>query len=230
MIPIQGIQKTTLLDYPGKVASTIFIGGCNFRCPFCHNASVVFCEDNDSTEEDVFTFLEKRKRILDGVCVTGGEPLLQKELPDFLEKIKKLGLSIKLDTNGTSPDRLRRLIEEGLVDDVAMDIKNSPEKYAQTCGVTALRFSDIQQSAELLLSGCVPFEFRTTVVSPLHEASDFEKIGQWLRGSEPYFLQVFADSGDLISGEGLSAPTDEQLHSYLQILQKYIPAAAIRGH
>lgn len=230
MIPIQGIQKTTLLDYPGKVASTIFIGGCNFRCPFCHNASVVFCEDNDSTEEDVLAFLEKRKRILDGVCVTGGEPLLQKELPSFLEKIKNMGLAVKLDTNGTSPHRLEALIRAGLVDNVAMDIKNSPEKYAVTCGVTALRFSDIQQSAALLLSGVVAFEFRTTVVSPLHEASDFEKIGQWLRGSEPYFLQTFADSGDLIAGDGLSTPTDEQLHSYLQTLQKYIPAAALRGH
>lgn len=225
---IQGLQKTTLLDYPGKVAATIFFGGCNFRCPFCHNALVVYEEEQPLDENEVLVFLDKRKKILDGVCITGGEPLLQQELPSFLQKIKNLGLLVKLDTNGSFPDRLQNLIEQQLVDYVAMDVKNAPSRYAETAGVKAAPLSDIVRSAELIRSSGLAHEFRTTVVRELHSAKDFSAIADWLAGDSPYFLQPFADSGNLIC-EGLHAPTDEQMRGYLAIVRDKLPNATIRG-
>ena len=179
---LSGLQKMTLLDYPGKVACTVFTAGCNFRCPFCHNASLVLPDrlEQHVTEDEVFTFLKKRTGILDGVAVTGGEPLLHREIPDFLRRVKDLGFLVKLDTNGSFPDMLEALISEGLVDRVAMDIKNSPALYAETAGIPDLDLSRIEQSKNLLLSGIVDYEFRTTVVKGLHTAESLVEAAEWI--------------------------------------------------
>ena len=204
---IGGLQKLTLLDYPGKVACTVFSVGCNLRCPFCHNASLVTHPQDAGyvTDDELFSFLKKRTGVLDGVCVTGGEPTLQKDLPDFLSAIKALGYSVKLDTNGTNPKILRSVIKDRLVDYVAVDIKNSPEKYVLTSGNIDL-FENVKETVALLLSGVVPYEFRTTAVSGFHETEDFESIGKWILGADKYFIQNFVDSGDLISQGTLGVP------------------------
>ena len=228
---IKGFAKLTLLDYPGKVACTIFTGGCNFRCPFCHNASLATRAGEVDTipESDIFDLLRKRKGILDGVCITGGEPLLfGDELKSFIIKIKELGYAVKLDTNGSFPDRLASLIEADLIDKVAMDIKNSPAKYGLTAGVENFDMSPILESIELLKSSGIDYEFRTTVVKELHSASDLEEIGKMIAGAKEYYLQSFVDSGDLI-GEGLSAPSPEDMEAYRKIAEKYVPNTQIRG-
>jgi pyruvate formate lyase activating enzyme len=227
---IKGLAKLTLLDYPEHVACTVFTGGCNFRCPFCHNASLVERVSTLPTmdESDIFSFLAKRRGVLDGVCVTGGEPLMMPDLGDFLGRIKDMGYAVKLDTNGSYPDRLAALIDRGLVDMVAMDIKNSPEKYALTTGLSHFDMAPIYQSVDILMQGSLPYEFRTTVVKELHSAEDFEKIGQWIRGAKAYHLQSFADSGDLLS-QGLHAHTKESLTEFLYIVQKYVKASYLRG-
>ena len=227
---IQGLQKLTLLDYPGETACTVFTAGCNFRCPFCHNASLVIDthRNEEITTEDFFAFLKKRQGVLDGVCVTGGEPLIQQDLEEFLDRIKKLGYLVKLDTNGSFPDRLRRLVEAGLVDYVAMDIKNSPENYGRTIGVKEYDISSINQSVRYLLGGNVPYEFRTTVVREFHQRSDFESIGRWLAGAEHYYLQQFVDSGDLIQ-KGLRGYNDKIMAQALEIVKKHVETAQLRG-
>ena len=226
---LKGLQKTTLLDFPEKVACTVFTGGCNMRCPFCHNASLVISpnENSDISEKEFFDFLSKRKNILDGVCITGGEPLLQKDIEDFMKKIKDMGFALKLDTNGSFPDRLKSIIDKGLVDYVAMDIKNSKEKYSLTAGLD-IDISKISESISLLLGGKVPFEFRTTVVKELHSPEDIVSISEWISGTEAYFLQSFTDSGDIISS-GLSAYSPEEMKSILTLVQKNIPSAKLRG-
>lgn len=227
---IQGLQKLTLLDYPEKVACTIFTAGCNFRCPFCHNASLVTHVDscNDIPEEEVLAFLKKRQGILDGVCVTGGEPLLQPDLPEFLGKVKALGYSVKLDTNGSNVTRLRQLVEQGLIDYAAMDIKNAPNKYGETIGIDGYNLENILQSVDYLKSGVVPYEFRTTVVREFHKREDFAAIGRWLRGADRYFLQGFVDSGDLIQ-DGLRAYTKDIMEQALEIVRRNVPNAELRG-
>ena len=226
---INGLQKTTLLDYPGKVACTLFTPGCNFRCPFCHNAGLVLGGEGETlSESEILRFLEKRKGILEGVCVTGGEPLLQPDIGDFLAKVKALGLSVKLDTNGSFPARLKSLVSAGVVDYVAMDIKNSPAKYAQTVGVPNFDLAPVRESVEFLKQGALPFEFRTTVVRELHEAEDFEEIGRWIQGAPQYFLQNFTDSGELLS-PGLSAHPAERLKSFAAIAEKYVKKVGVRG-
>ena len=226
---INGLQKTTLLDYPGKVACTLFTPGCNFRCPFCHNAGLVLGgEDEPLSESEILRFLEKRKCILEGVCVTGGEPLLQADIGDFLAEVKALGLSVKLDTNGSFPARLKSLVSAGVVDYVAMDIKNSPAKYARTVGVPNFDLAPVRESVGFLKSGNLPFEFRTTVVRELHEAEDFEEIGKWIEGAPQYFLQNFTDSGELLSS-GLSAHPAERLRSFAAIAEKYVKKVGLRG-
>lgn len=227
---IHGLQKVTLLDYPGKVACTVFLAGCNFRCPFCHNASLVTHIDprNEIKEEEVLNFLKKRRGVLDGVCVTGGEPLLAPQLEGFLQKIKEMGYLVKLDTNGSSAGRLKYLTELGLIDYVAMDIKNSPEKYGMTIGIDGYNTENILQSAECLMSGKIPYEFRTTVVREFHKREDFEAIGRWLRGARRYYLQTFVDSGDIIQ-PGLRAYTKEIMEQALEIVRKDIPNAELRG-
>ena len=227
---IRGLQKTTLLDFPRKVACTVFTGGCNLRCPFCHNAGLLRAagEGEGVSEEEFFRFLEKRRGILDGVCVTGGEPILQKDLPAFLSRIKEMGYLVKLDTNGTDPDRLSSLIEAGLLDYVAMDIKNSPQKYAVTAGVTSAVLEPVRRSVSLLLEGRVTYEFRTTLVAGYHTVEDMEAIGAWIAGAKQYFLQQFVDSGDVLT-DGLSALSREESEPLLAAVRRYVPAVALRG-
>ena len=228
---IHGLQKVTLLDFPGCVACTVFTAGCNFRCPFCHNASLVLPElfPEPVREEDFFAFLQKRQGILDGVAVTGGEPLLHPEMPDFLQKIQDMGFKVKLDTNGSFPERLRKVVEAGLVNRVAMDIKNAPEKYPKSVGVPHFDVTPIRESAAFLMEGRVPFEFRTTVVRPLHQREDFAAIGEWIAGDEPYYLQSFTDSGELISGEALSAWDAETLQTFADTVKPFVPHTYLRG-
>ena len=225
---LDGLQKLTLLDFPDRMACTVFTHGCNFRCPFCHNASLVEGDNAHLPVEEFEDFLKKRQGILDGVAITGGEPMLQKDLKDFIKMIKSYGYLVKLDTNGTYPEKLEEFIDEGLVDYVAVDIKATPEKYGKTIGVENFDITPINKTVEILKQGKVPYEFRTTVVKELHEAADFEIIGKWLEGAPRYFLQQFVDSGDLI-GEGMSAHSEETMKEFLGIVQKYIPTAELRG-
>jgi len=226
---IHGLQKLTLLDYPGKVACTVFLGGCDFRCPYCHNWELVDGSYPPSMgEEEFFSFLKKRQGLLDGVCVTGGEPLLRSELPEFLRRIRALGYLVKLDTNGSHPQRLRQLLEEGLVDYVAMDIKNSPQRYGETIGRPDFDIAPIKESVSLLMRGAVDYEFRTTVVNELHDEEAFQAIAEWLRGAKRCFLQPFADR-DTVPMAGLSAPDDELLSRYADILRETVPDTTIRG-
>ena len=226
---IHGLQKLTLLDFPSKVACTVFLGGCDFRCPYCHNYELVDGSYPPSMEEGTFfSFLKKRQGLLDGVCVTGGEPLLRQELPEFLRKIRELGYLVKLDTNGSHPQRLRQLLEEGLVDYVAMDIKNSPQHYGETIGRPDFDITPIRESVQLLMEGTADYEFRTTVVNELHDEDDFRAIAQWLRGARRCFLQPFADR-DTVPMAGLSAPAPEALSRYADILREAIPDTTIRG-
>ncbi|MBQ1223085.1 MAG: anaerobic ribonucleoside-triphosphate reductase activating protein [Oscillospiraceae bacterium] len=226
---IGGIQKLTLLDYPGKVACTVFTVGCNFRCPFCHNASLVTHTEDapDLGEEDVLSFLSKRKGIIEGVCITGGEPLIWPETVDLLRKIKSMGYSVKLDTNGSFPKRLADIMDAGLADYIAMDIKSSPQNYALAAGCENA-LESVKESVLLLLNGKIPFEFRTTVVKGLHTPADIEDIAAWIVGAERYYLQGFRDSGDLI-GSGLAAFTPEEMIQLLTSARKYLPNTEIRG-
>lgn len=227
---ISGFQKLTLLDFPGHVAATVFTGGCNLHCPFCHNALLVTKLDDadEYTQEEVLSYLKKRAGILDGVCISGGEPLLQPGLGEFIKKVKDTGLSVKLDTNGTFPSKLRELISAKLVDYVAMDIKNSKDAYADTVGVPSFDISPIEQSAELLLQGDVDYEFRTTVVRELHTEDNIEEIAKWLCGAKRYFLQNFVDSGNLI-GKNLSAVSPQILYAMRVTAKKYIDFVGLRG-
>lgn len=227
---INGFQKITLLDYPGKVACTVFTAGCNFRCPFCHNASLVTHIDNSVSfsEQAILDYLEKRQGILDGVCITGGEPLLQPDIAKFLKKIKALGYAVKLDTNGSFPEKLKDLIEEKLVDYVAMDIKNSKEKYAETIGVDGKFMENIEKSISYLLENKVDYEFRTTVVSQFHTPQDIVSIGEWIKGANKYFLQNFVDSGDLICSN-LTAVDKSVLCNMQQKVAQIVCNTEIRG-
>ena len=227
---IQGLQKLTLLDYPEHTACTVFTAGCNFRCPFCHNASLVvdIPKEAQISEEEFFAFLQKRIGIIDGVCVSGGEPLLQPDIEQFIRKIKDMGFAVKLDTNGSFPDKLIHLVEQGLVDYVAMDIKNSPDTYIFTAGTETLDIVSVKKSVAYLKEGHVPYEFRTTVVKHYHSKESFEEIGKWLEGTEKYFLQNFVDSGDLI-GKNTRGCSEEEMKEFLMTVKKYIPSANLRG-
>ena len=223
---IAGLQKTTLLDYPGRVACTVFLPGCNLRCPFCHNASLVLRPQPLMSPGELLEFLQSRRRKLDGVCITGGEPTLHKDLPDLMKAIKDLGFLVKLDTNGTRPDVLNAILEAGLADYVAMDIKNSPEKYAVTCGGPDV-LNAVRESVQLLEASAVEHEFRTTVLLPYHTPTDLDAIGRWLSGTKQYFIQAFVDSGDLIgSGQALD---NQQMQALLDAVKPHIPNAKLRG-
>lgn len=225
-----GMQKMTLLDYPGYVACTLFTGGCNFRCPFCHNALLVLDLDENYTipEEEVLAFLKKRQGLLDGVCVTGGEPLINKDIGDFLSKVKELGFKIKLDTNGTNPALLKELVSQKLVDYVAVDIKNSPEKYAETVGLKSFDMSTINETVNFLMTGCVDYEFRTTVTKQFHTEKSMEEAARFIRGAKRYFLQNFVDSGNLI-GSGITGQSKEEMEKLLSVVKKYVPDSYLRG-
>lgn len=229
-IRFYGLQKLTLLDYPGNMAATVFTGGCNFRCPFCHNRSLVFLNENDSeiANEDIFDFLKSRNKILDGICITGGEPLLHKGITAFIKRVRDLGLKVKLDTNGSNFEALKRLIDEKLVDYVAMDIKNSPEKYAMTIGLENYDLSEIEKSKNYLLENHVDYEFRTTIVKEFHEPEDLRKIGEWIRGAKHYYLQNFEDHGTCIQA-GLGEVDLHTLETMKRIAGEYVEHIEIRG-
>ena len=226
---IGGLQKVTLLDYPGKVACTVFLPGCNLRCPFCHNALLVtrLAETPEIPEQEVLDVLPSRRGLLDGVVLTGGEPLLQPDAADFLRKVRELGFAVKLDTNGTNPDMLEALAQEGLLDYAAMDIKNSPDRYAETCGGVDL-LGPVKRSAALLMAGAVDYEFRTTVCAPLHTPEEMAGIGRWLKGAKRYFLQPFVDSGELV-GSGMKPLTKEEIEALRDSVLPDIPSTQIRG-
>ena len=226
---IKGLQKTTLLDFPQKLACTVFTGGCNFRCPFCHNASLVLHagEVEAISEEEFFSYISKRKKMLDGVCITGGEPLLCPDIEDFILKIKNEGLLVKLDTNGTFPKKLEALLDKKLVDYVAMDIKNSKEKYALTAGVKEFP-SEIEESINIIINKAPDYEFRTTVVKELHTTQDILDIANWIKNSKKYFLQAYVDSGDTIE-TGFSAYSAEEMLKLLENTRKLLPITEIRG-
>ncbi len=228
-----GIQKLSLLDYPGRVACTLFTMGCNFRCPWCHNAGLVLPEqlpEGVLDGQEVLDFLRKRQGVLDGVAVTGGEPLLHAErLAAFLPEVKALGYQVKLDTNGSFPDALRMLVDRGLVDRVAMDVKNSPSRYGETIGLHGRVPAAVERSRDFLLSGQVDYEFRTTVVKGLHTEESLLEAAEWIRGASVWYLQQFKDSGALIDGTGLSAFSEAEMTHFRDVLRGVIPAVELRG-
>ena len=226
---INGLQKLTLLDFPGHVACTVFLAGCNLRCPFCHNSDLLTADADVLMESDeLLSFLKKRQGLLEGVAFTGGEPLLRAGLPELMEKIRDLGYPIKLDTNGSFPDRLKAIVSAGLVEYVAMDIKNSRDRYPETVGVEDWDPSPIDESIEYLLSGPVDYEFRTTTVEQLHDADSFVGIGEWIRGARRYFIQPFTDR-DTVLFAGFTQPEPETLHKYRDIVAPYVQEVHIRG-
>ena len=226
---VQGYQKLTLLDFPGRTACTVFTGGCNLRCPFCHNAGLVSRPmELPNLTGEVLDYLARRRGVLDGVCVTGGEPLLQPDLTDFLRQVKALGYGVKLDTNGSLPKRLAAVLGTGLVDYVAMDIKSSPAGYGLAVG-GEVDVSLYEESVRLLRSSGIPHEFRTTAVKGIHTTADFEAIGRWLAGEDVrYYIQRFVDSGQLL-GSGCEAFSLEEMAALLQTVTPHIPGAALRG-
>lgn len=225
-----GIQKLSCLDYPGLVACTVFTKGCNFRCPFCHNAPLVTGGAPESiAEEEILSYLKKRQGILEGIAVTGGEPLLHPGIAAFLEKVKALGYKVKLDTNGSKPDLLQALVEQGLVDKVAMDIKNSPAAYGTTVGIRDFDIAPIAESKAYLLTSPVDYEFRTTVVKGLHTQQTLLDTAQWISGAKAWFLQCYQERDTVLSPEGLSSYTAEELYALLKAVQAHIPTATLRG-
>ena len=231
---IVGLQKLTLLDYPGQVACTVFLGGCNFRCPFCHNGQLLENAPAVMSPEELLIFLQGRRGILDGVCITGGEPTLNPELPWLLRRIRELGYLIKLDTNGYRPDVLKALVGEGLVDYVAMDVKNSPDCYGETTGLKNIHLERIEESIDFLLNDSVDYELRTTLAMPLHSEASIRDMAAWLqklagkRKILRLFLQSFVDRDTVLMG-GLSAPEDGMLEKFAEILKQSSEKVEVRG-
>ncbi len=222
-----GLQKLTLLDYPEKVACTVFCVGCNFRCPFCHNGSLVSGGGDRWTQQEILTFLTKRANLLEGVCLTGGEPLMYTDVADFLRQVKEIGYKVKLDTNGSYPDRLEQLIKDGLVDYVAMDVKNSRELYSATAGA-AVSLDAVERSVALLKTGAVPYEFRTTVTRTFHTEQSLLNIAEWLYDADKWFLQQFVGGEDLID-PSVDGYTDNELRNLCQTVRQYCPGVKLRG-
>lgn len=230
MPAIHGLNKTTLLDYPGRVAATIFLGSCNFRCPFCQNSGLVLhpAQEPMIPEEEVLSFLKKRQGILEGVCISGGEPTLAADLTDFVRQIRSLGYPVKLDTNGTNPALVKYLAENDLIQMTAVDIKACPENYPSLCGMLHPDLDAIRETVDFLLHGKMDYEFRTTVVKELHNEHDFVQIGQWLKGAKAYYLQAYKDSDEVLQ-PGFSSYSLEELEHFREILQATIPVVGIRG-
>lgn len=227
---ICGYQKTTLLDYPGHVAATFFTGGCNFRCPFCHNSDLItYPSSTDNiSEEEIFTFLKKRKNILSGICITGGEPTLQPDLAEFIEKVRSYGYKIKLDTNGYRPEVIADLLEKNLLDYIAMDIKAGYSNYVTVSGISNLIIKKIEDSVSIIENSGIPYEFRTTVVKELHNETDFQEIADMISPKSPYFIQSFKDSGNILIS-GLSSCNNEELNKFLSIVKEKLPNSSLRG-
>ncbi len=226
---INGLQKLTLLDFPGHTACTVFLAGCDMKCPFCHNSDLIDgSAPVEMTETELYDFLKKRNGLLDGVAFTGGEPTLRKELPEVLREIKALGYATKLDTNGAHPDRLKAILDQGLADYVAMDIKNSPAKYSLTTGVDNINIVNIKESISLIMNSGIDYEFRTTVIDQLHNEESFEGIKDLIQGAKNYFLQAFTDR-DTVMFSGFSAPSKEQMEKYAEIVSKSVKNVSLRG-
>ena len=225
-----GLQKTTLLDFPGRVAATICTAGCNFRRPFCHNSDLLGAETQEEYRpEEILAFLRKRSRILEGVCITGGEPTLQPDLESFICQIRELGLAVKLDTNGYRPEVLKMLCEKGLLDFVAMDIKAGPDNYGRVAGVPGIDMEKINKSIRFLLNGNVAYEVRTTAVKGLNKKEDFREIGPWIKGCGNYYLQNFSESGQVLVPETFSSFTKEELLEFAELVRPYVGQTALRG-
>lgn len=227
---IDGIQKLTLLDYSGYTACTIFLGGCNFRCPFCHNASLVYWNGQRAAmqEDEFFAFLEKRRGILDGVCISGGEPMMHPHTESLVRRIKEKGYLVKLDTNGSFPEKLGKFLNERLLDYVAMDIKNSKEKYRKTAGAADLDLGRIEESRGIIMDSKISYEFRTTLVKELHQMEDVEEMARWIAGADAWYLQAFVDSGDVLM-EGLHAHSKEWMEKAAALAAPYVECVEIRG-
>ncbi len=225
-----GFQKMTMLDFPGYVACTVFTPGCNFRCPFCHNSLLVTrMNDNEIyTEDDILSYLKKRKGVIDGICISGGEPLMHDDIFDFVKKVKELGFLVKIDTNGSFPEKLKKLIDSGNIDYVAMDIKNCPDKYGETVAITDYDFEPVRKSVQILLSGKVKYEFRTTVVKEFHTPQDMVKIGELIQGAEKYFLQHFIESEGNIR-QGLTPLCREEMENLRLSVLGFVKNAELRG-
>lgn len=226
---IHGFNKTTLLDYPGLVAATIFTGACNFRCPYCHNADLVLNPSSQPVipEEEILSHLRKRKGITQGVCITGGEPTLQKDLKDFIKKLKELDLKVKLDSNGYKPEELKDLVKDNLLDYIAMDVKAPLDEYDVIAGVK-LDTSKLKESIDFLIAGDLPFEFRTTVIKDFHTRESFEKISELIKGAKNYYLQGYIDSPNVIQ-PGLTSYTYEEMQEFLPIFEGKVEHVEIRG-
>ena len=232
---ISGLQKMTLLDFPGKVACTVFLQACNFRCPFCHNSDLLGAEGPEGmTDEALLTFLKKRQGLLEGVCITGGEPTLRKDLPELLRQIKALGYPIKLDTNGSRPEVLKDLVREGLVDYAAMDIKNCPQRYGETVGIPKMQLDSIERSMKFLLEGTLDYEFRTTVVEEFHDETAIKNMALWVKSLCPgkkakrFFLQSFIDRDSVLS-PGLHAVSPEKMQVFSRLLAPCAEQVQVRG-
>jgi len=226
---IYGLQKMTLLDFPGRIACTVFLSGCDMRCPFCHNSELA--EERAEpvmTVEELLAFLDRRQGMLDGVAVTGGEPLLRKENLKLLREIRDRGYPIKLDTNGTHPERLRQALDEGLVQYCAMDLKNSPERYAETVGLPRFDVGPVRESVRMLMSGRTDYEFRTTAVREFHDERSFRAMGEWIHGARRYFLQQFVNR-DTVPNQGLTPPSPEEMRAWAEIMRPHVEEVALRG-
>lgn len=228
---IHGFQTLTLLDYPGYTAATIFLGGCNFRCPFCQNAGLVLHPADEPTipTDEVLSFLQKRRRVLDGVCITGGEPTLTPELGELAQSIKDMGYLVKLDTNGTHPEVIKDLYARGVLDYVAIDIKSSPDGYGKLSGLSQMNLAPVRESVRFLMEEGPDYEFRTTVVRELHKKEDFLEIRDWLAGCKRYYLQAYRDSEHIIKPGAFSSYSKEELEEFAKILREKIPLVGIRG-
>lgn len=228
---INGLVKTSLVDYPGHLAATLFTGGCNMRCPFCHNSNLVLLEENleHFSEENILELIKKRRGTLEAICITGGEPTMQKELLPFLRKLRNFDLKIKLDTNGLYPDILSSALDEKLLDFVAMDIKNCPDKYAMTAGVSSIPLSSISKSISLLTKNSIDYEFRTTVVQEFHTLEDLKSIANWLAGAKKYVLQNYQASPNQLSPELFTAYSYEHMKSFQKMLEPFFNVVELRG-
>jgi len=226
---ICGLQKLTLLDFPTKTACTVFTGGCNLRCPFCHNGSLVLGEAEEIREEELFSFLGKRKGLLQGVCISGGEPLLQKDIASFIRRVRDMGYAVKLDTNGTLPEKLGELLGEGLLDYVAMDLKNAPALYGKTVGISDYSFENAAKSMSLLRGSGVPYEYRTTVVKPLHTIDSLMELASLINDGESWYLQQYTEGGEQINPKGLTPYTEGEMREIHAELQKKAPSVRLRG-